>query len=400
MVYQAQEKGCGYAAVKTMLEINGCRGAVYLPEPHITEQAPSLGELISYASEFGLTLSGYKFLEPSGLASWEEFPLMAVLSVDGKDHMVVLRKKRGKKYLVLDPSEGASWRSEEDLLRAFSGIYLRQLSCSLDKKKAKRPKIKRPSLCFLLPLFPILEGLIVLFGLTFFANGGNFPMLILFVASYCLVLLARTAFLIGAMSQFDSLHSKSLARSDKENRKEWLKHYLAYKKASITPFANLPEDLACFAVFYFLIAFNEPIFACFALIPLAVFGVENVFFRDKIKRLGKTLEERENQFLQEEGSADQTFGRLTGLLSFSRFFTRFLFCKKAFYVLLCLVSACLGLLNGSFSSNRFLLLAFSCVYLFSLFERIFEDVREIEEEKRERGSFLHYFCCSQPSLND
>ena len=61
MIYQAQRKGCGFACVKMLLSLNGMKEAEEIEEPLLSSQAPSLGELISFASEQGLTLSGYKF---------------------------------------------------------------------------------------------------------------------------------------------------------------------------------------------------------------------------------------------------------------------------------------------------------------------------------------------------
>lgn len=62
MIYQAQRKGCGFACVKMLLSLNRVKEAEDIEEPLLSSQAPSLGELISFASEHGLTLSGYKFL--------------------------------------------------------------------------------------------------------------------------------------------------------------------------------------------------------------------------------------------------------------------------------------------------------------------------------------------------
>ncbi len=392
MIYQAQEKGCGYAAIKNLLAYNGFSRAESLAEPHISDKPPSLGELIAFAKGFGLTLSGYKFLEPSGLSACDTFPLLLLMNGEESSHMVMVKRKRRGRFLVLDPAAGESWQKEEDLIPKFSGIYLRQLSYESKEEKGEAlPSFKRPRFAYVLPLFPILEAALAFFAIMFFSSASNFSLLLLFVAAYCLLILSRSVFLMAAMEQFDASYSQGLAVREKGERKEALKHYLAYKKAAILPWVSLPEDIACFSFVFFLVALNEPLFASLTLVPFAVFFLDKMLLGKKERREAEKIGCEEKAFLESEDTIGKRMGMLNDLFSSLGSYTRKELSKKAILVLLCLVSSCLGLLSGEFASNRFILFVFSSLYLLSLGERIFLDLRSIETEKRERPYFYQHF---------
>ena len=399
MIYQAQEKGCGYAAIKNLLALNGFPRAEALEEPPIAEKAPSLGELIAYASEFGLTLSGYKFLEPSGLATTDAFPLLCVLEEGERSHLVLVKRRRGASYLVCDPSEGERWQKEGELLGKFGGVYLKQLSYEPKEAKASHlPRIKKPPFAYVLPIFPVLEASIAFFAVSFFSSESNFLLLLLLMAAYCLLILSRSVFLMAGMEQFDARWSRGLAAMERSKREEGLRHYLAYKKASILPWVNLPENVACFAFVFFLVALNEPLFASLTLIPFAAFFLEKALLwrRDKRKRQEISLEEKE--FVASEESAAERAAQLNSLFFKVGSYTRKELSVKAILVLLCLVSSCLGLLSGEFACNRFLLFVFSSLYLLSLGEKIFLDAESIQTERRERSYFYHHFAGACDSI--
>ena len=135
MIYQAQEKGCGYAAIKNLLALNGFPRAEALEEPSIAEKAPSLGELIAYASEFGLTLSGYKFLEPSGLATTDAFPLLCVLEEGERSHLVLVKRGRGERYLGCDQAKARGGKRKGSCLESSEASTSSSSPTSLKKRK-------------------------------------------------------------------------------------------------------------------------------------------------------------------------------------------------------------------------------------------------------------------------
>ena len=399
MIYQAQEKGCGYAAIKNLLAFNGYPRAEAIIEPPIAEKAPSLGELIAFASEFGLSLCGHKFLEPSGLASCASFPLLCVMEEGERSHLVLVKRRRKGRFLVCDPAAGESWQKEGGFLAHFSGICLKQVSYEAKGGKGGQlPRIKRPGFAYVLPLFPLLEAALAFFAVAFFRNESNYTLLLLLVASYCLLILSRSVFLMAAMEQFDAKWSFALAKIEKSERKEALKHYLAYKKASIIPWVNLPENIACFAFIFFLVALNEPLFASLTLVPFTALFLDKLFFGKKRKEKIGGISRSENSFLESEESLAERSKQLQDLFSSVSSFSKKELSKKAILVLLCLVSACLGLLGGEFASNRFLLFVFASLYLLSLGEKVFADAEDIGEEKKERGYFYQHFARERDSI--
>ena len=65
LIYQRQEKGCGFACVKMALAKESHRKEYrHLEEPKIYGVAPSLREIIQYASVHGLILKAYRLSNP------------------------------------------------------------------------------------------------------------------------------------------------------------------------------------------------------------------------------------------------------------------------------------------------------------------------------------------------
>ncbi len=392
MIYQAQEKGCGYAAVKMLLEHNGVKRAEELEEPLITGQAPSLGELIAYAKKNGLLLGGYQFLEPSGLRQCAYFPLCLLIEEEGVEHMVFVKGKTKKCYLVCDPARGRRKMNFEELESVSKGVYLRQLSF---EQAAERSYMRqKPSLLgrssFLL-LFPLVEMIFALGGISCLRQGGSFPLFIIFALGYLVSLVGRSWVLLNEMKAFDKRYSACCIDSKSERRKELLQHYCAYKKASLMSKICLSEDLIAFTFLFFLLAINDPFFGLLSLAPVLFSCLEKVLFEDSKRKEEEEICAMERDFVQKKGNMEEKKAKLDGLFLSSYSFAEKISCMKIIEISLCAFSSSLCLLWGSVSSNRFLFCLFSSMYLLHQLESLYKDADMVEEEKRERPYFLLHF---------
>lgn len=392
MIYQAQRKGCGYACVKMLLSLNGVSHAEEIEEPLIRSQAPSLGELISFAQKGGLTLSGYKFLEPSGLLSHKDFPILLVLAREGVEHMVVVMKPRGGRFLVLDPDKGRLWVKKEELSEASTGVYLKQLAFRKPPEGLEKPPYKRKRKWGIgLTIFPILESLLALCGLSCLRRGGSFLLLSIFLLFYCLCLASRTVFSFQAMKSFD-LEFLSGCYGEKESeRRERLSHYCAYKEASLlSPLSTLEDGLSLLLVFL-LLFFNDPFFGSLCLLPIFSFLLQSLLFRKKDEKEREGIESGERKFLTGEGDPRSLLPSLEESLRGSYAFGERKACLNLLNFSICAFSSALSLLLGPVSSNRFLFCLFSSSYLLKLAEKMLADFRLLKQGKKEWPYFCLHF---------
>lgn len=392
MIYQAQEKGCGYAAIKMLLEYNGVKRAEELEEPLVTGQAPSLGELISYAKKNGLLLGGYQFLEPSGLRQCAYFPICLLVEEEGLEHMVFVKGKSKRGYLVFDPAKGKRKLAFEELESVSKGAYLRQLSFTDEVERVyaakRRPLWSRSSF---LALFPMAEMVFALGGVSCLREGGSFPLFILFALGYLATLVGRSVALLGEMKAFDKDFSMGCLSAKAAKRKELLTHYCAYKKAFLVPKISLCEDLLSFTFLFFLLAINDPFFSLLSLAPVLFSCLSKLMFEESKKQEETDVMKAERDFVERKESLEEKKAKLDSLFLASYAFAEKLSCMKVIEISLCAFSCSLALLWGNVSSNRFLFCLFSSLYLLRQLDCVYKDADFIQDEKRERPYFLLHF---------
>ena len=103
--HQLYEDDCGFASLKMLLAYT-YHSKSYLNIPNPREKGRySMFELQSYGRTYGILLKGYN-ISINGLKGEVNFPCIALTSIDGIDHFVVILKANSKKVVILDPSKG------------------------------------------------------------------------------------------------------------------------------------------------------------------------------------------------------------------------------------------------------------------------------------------------------
>ena len=392
MIYQSQEKGCGYASVKMLMEEMGLRNAERLPEPVISKQAPSLGELIAYAEARGLLLAGYQFLEPSGLARSQAFPLLLLVKEGGKEHLVMAKAKRRRGYLVCDPKRGKIRVDEKEMGSWFTGIYLKPLS--FDPKKAEaylRPLPKKVKGNPFLYFIPFLETLVALGVLSCLRREGSFLLLSLFLALYFLLWAGRNFLFLSSARSFDREYSSRCLAGSPEERESLLRHYCAYKKVCFAPMLSLIENACAFLLLGFLLVLNEPLFALLILIPLSFSLLSTLFLAPRRRKQKESIAEKEKRFAEEEMGQQERMALLEELLQSGQGYAKRDSFLNTVLVLLCAFSAGLAMAVGPVSSNRFLFCLFASLSLMKTLCGGLNDLASIRQERKERPYFRFHF---------
>ena len=121
-VYQHGEEECGYAALRSFLILlTGREGWRYLPRPK--EGPLDLERLSRMAAEAGVSLVWKKAHYKGALLENPRLPLLLLLEEGSRGHLIVLRKKKGDRFLVEDPAKGRAWARAKDLLSSWNLVF-------------------------------------------------------------------------------------------------------------------------------------------------------------------------------------------------------------------------------------------------------------------------------------
>ena len=238
LVYQAQEKGCGYACVKMAIwHCTHDSSARFLPEPLLLSTgAPSIANLIQYAKNEGLTLAAYRILDYSGIGKSIELPLLAVLKENGTTHMVFLYRRKKKGFLALDPASGVRLIRDEEFYSIFTGVYLEILGCEEKGGKPSYRQCVSTRTAILLCLTALLPASLIISG-ALLLEYGPFPIL-----GWGLVFLSAlsqwlpSVFMLRQSRRFDQEYLWKVDVRNPKRRRENYVHYHRYKRAALTSF--------------------------------------------------------------------------------------------------------------------------------------------------------------------
>ena len=202
-ISQIGEHDCGFACLSMMLA-NYHHDKNYLFLKHEDRQY-SFQELIDVAKEHNMSLLGIKVNDPFELTTYDKFPLIAVLKLDGgARHSVFLLKANSKKVTYYDPAVGKVSESFVNFISKWtkSALIVEEVmktTCDIkpDNFIAKRDKIT-------LPFFQILSGISFLLATYFIdRNTSLLVPIIAFSLFFIFELLFRDN-LIRAMRRMDT----------------------------------------------------------------------------------------------------------------------------------------------------------------------------------------------------
>ena len=392
IIYQSQEKGCGYAAIKMALfHVSGRKEFAYLKEPIITSRAPSIADLMEYAKSYGLILSAFRVKSPDELAKNEEYPLLLVLEENRMSHMVFLYKKSRRYYFFLDPQKGKRRLTIEEMHTRFNGLFLCVTSYAEQRLEIPKPKPipwfskLLDALFALLPILCLSLGLVLFDYLPFYYPLGFFLLSLLSIVGGKL-------FKMACFRSFDRRFGSKLLLESSFQRKEAYTHYYLYKGLALSSFGQFLSVAAETAVILAIFSYRNVFFGlmlCFALLMSILICLLD---SPRQKKKVEEIEEKENAFLNyalrrsdREISLLSIFASTSNLASFEM-------AKEGFALGASIALSCLTMaFTGQFGFESFV---FYCLALHLLIQGVlntFKAYESLEKKKKEEAYFnLHF----------
>lgn len=314
-VYAGSEEGCGLASLRMML-IHYQREGGYAFYP-FEERRYDLDSLSQLAEKEGLSLLWKRVKRKESLLENTRFPLLVLLREEGKAHLVYLKRKTKKGFLVYDPTFGKRVYSFEELLSLWEGVYGEG-----ERKERKRFSGLYPrffSLPFLLLCFALnllsLGSLFVSF--LFFKEGSSpfYPIGLLFL--FALGLGASGLLYQRGMRSFDEKYLPRLAKRAKGGTlKGEFTHYQSFKSLLFGRFRLLLEGSLAFLSLLFLFGLNSVSFLYSALLYLLFFIVTLFLLKKPWQKEADLLGEKEGKTLEERSGKGKE--RVESLLALSK----------------------------------------------------------------------------------
>ena len=393
LVYQAQENGCGYAAVKMMLiHLSGEEAYRHADEP-IVEEAPSLASIIAYAKGFGLSLEAYHVGKRDEIAENKVFPLLVLLQEGELLHMVFLQKKRGKRYLILDPSAGKRWMDEKDLIASFACVVLMvdsfQAIPSTLERKARPVSLRRQiALIFtsMMPLSCLIGGLLILEH-----EWGKILSMCLFsvgIGSVVVDWLLKKRWI----RQFDQDYSGGIDDENVRLRKEKFIHYHRYKAAAFSSTVSFSISILGVAAAGLLFALQSVSLCIGMSIVIVYVTIDQIYLSPKRKKEKLRLASLERQYQSTKRAEIERKVMLRSIQKEGDRFSHHLSVRYFLSAIICFGAALLACyLDDSITLASILFNALWMVFFLRQCNGIFTHAEALEEKRKEESYFLLHF---------
>ena len=267
-VYQHGEEECGYAALRSFLILLTGRGEWrYLPRP---KEGPLDLECLSrMAAEAGVSLVWKKAHYKEALLKSPRLPLLLLLEEGSRGHLVVIRKKKGDRFLLEDPAKGRVWIKGKDLL-SFWSLVFGEGTLIERREPPHRRRLHDPFETPLLLAMLTLELALMMPGLYFLQEDPRLFYAILFLSLSLLAHLLREGLSHYFLLRFDRRNLPLLRKGSPPE------DFLLFQKAKSSlmkgPMALLSSILVAL-VLYLYLALDSPGFALAGGIALLLEGL-------------------------------------------------------------------------------------------------------------------------------
>lgn len=204
-VPQIQKDDCGFACVKMLLaNVNKDRNYLFLPQDE--QHGPySYQNLIEIASQYGITLVGYKRDEKMTIKEQRKFPFIATITTkSGGSHAVLVYKIFLGSVYYLDPRLGKVDVSLRKFVSIWDGTMLAVETVNKKTCPYKEAKPLTLGQTIILNLLEVMVGLCVIAGVYFINdNAYVFIPIVLFALAVVFELLVKS-YSVSLMKRVDS----------------------------------------------------------------------------------------------------------------------------------------------------------------------------------------------------
>lgn len=357
VIYQGDEKLCGWAATR-MLLVSLTHARAYARLSLRGKPPYNLLHLAEGARAAGVELTFKRAYDKASIRRARRFPLLLVLGSEEEGHMVLLRGRLGSLFVLDDPAAGRRLVSFRKLLASWSGVY----GEGRRVEKLVPPRAKRPFVPFYGRfLTPLLEGLVaILLAVGFFFLGDDLLFLSpLFLLAAGFLLIARQRLSIRLLKDLDRRGNRLLARSRNGEFRECYVRFQRLKKEAVGDMTGFFSSLFAGLVLLFLLGLNAPSFLASGALLALYLLLEGTLGARKGRQEAKELASDEEKALSARFDAEQRMASLADLERRAyRLADRFSYRRLVYAALVLLLALIPPLLEGPFNLNYYLFTAF------------------------------------------
>jgi hypothetical protein len=291
-IYQGDEQGCGLSSLRALLILESHqRGYRYL---NLEGHPPySLESLKDAALKEGLTLSFKRVSGPKRLEDNTQWPLLLLLGPEKDSHMVLARKRLGRRILVDDPSAGRHYLKIAELNQLWNGIYGVVVSYERQPCPYHRPSFGEGGRRYLALALGVLSQVCFYIGFYFMGLENGFYGTLGFLSSGVLLEIGERYVAVWAMKCFDKKWLFYVDDPEPGKLKKNYEHYYAFKKGLYSHWLSFFSSFVFFISLSFLVGFNNPtFFASIASLAVYLF-LEATLFNPTMRLSRRNLEGRE-----------------------------------------------------------------------------------------------------------
>ncbi len=292
-ISQIQNDDCGFANLKMLLAIiQKDKDYLYLPQDEYHGSYSYL-DLVTIAKEYDVSLSAVSANKKETIASCDNFPLIATISLqnDAK-HAVVVTAVKHKKVYYLDPREGSGVMKLNLFIKKWDGTCL--LVENFKEKKCPFKPIKPiPAVSkFLLSFFQVLSIVLAVTGVYFIDDATPLYVPTIFISLAIFFEIMMKVVSTVVMKRLDKFFfsEKNLPR---RNVKTYLQRFEEYKKYCLSSPLNFVITLVFMLGIVAVVLLNDINNGFLILVPVTLVVFHHLAILPKLKKISKNVEEIE-----------------------------------------------------------------------------------------------------------
>jgi hypothetical protein len=390
-IYQGDEQGCGLSSLRSLLIYESHkRGYRYLTlEGH---PPYSLETLRQAALKEGLSLSFKRVSGTKRLQDNRKWPLLLLYGPEKDSHMVLARKRLGRRVLVDDPSEGRAWIKLDTLNERWNGIYGEVDSYERQPCPYHQPSFGEGGRRYLALLLGLLAQVAFYVGFFFMGVENGFYATVSCLAGGVILEIAERYFTVWGMKCFDKKWLLAVDDPEPEQLKRNYEHYYAFKKGLYTHWLECFSSFLFFASLSFLVGWNNPtFFACVAALAVYLF-LEATLFSKSLRRGRRELESRQNSLFAHRLGGAERLEELRYLAKTSYRLGDYLgYGQAVSFAMVMALSFIPSVASSDYSLNYYLFHFFALYAIAGALREVYSFIENHDRQESEYDYFLEYF---------